>query len=116
MDIKLLRKTEDGVERFELIGDVTANGWMQQSADLFVKVYGEDVYKQRVMVSMCKTGHVDSTGIEWLLNCHRKFEQQGGKMVLHNLTLATQKLFHMMRMHLVLNIAANEESAKSLLV
>lgn len=116
MEIKLLRKTDDGLERFELIGDITANGWMNHSSDLFMKIYGEDVYKQRVMVSMAKAGHVDSTGIEWLLNCHRKFQEQGGKLVLHNLTMATQKLFHMMRMHLVLNIASNEESAKTLFV
>lgn len=116
MDIKLLRKSDEGFERFDLLGDITANGRMQQPADLFLNVYGEDIYKQRVMVNMAKTTHVDSTGIEWLLNCHKRFQEQGGKLVLHNLSPATQKLFQMMRMHLVLNIASDENSAKSLFV
>ena len=116
MEIKLLRKSEEGFERFELLGDITANGWMHQPVDMFVKVYGEDIYKNRVMVNMSKSMHVDSTGIEWLLNCHKRFQEQGGQMVLHSLTPITQKLFHMMRMHLVLNIASTEEIAKSLFV
>ena len=114
MEIKLARKSDEGYERFEVFGDITANGWAQQTADPFVSQYGEDVYTKKVMVNMSKTLHVDSTGIEWLLTCHKRFHQQGGKLVLHSLTPSTQRLFHMMRMHLVLSIAPNEESAKSL--
>jgi anti-anti-sigma factor len=116
MDVKLLRRSDEGFERFDVIGDITANGWAQHSTDPFVGQYGQDIYTKKVLLNLSKTQHVDSTGIEWLLTCHKRFDKQGGKVVLHSLTPTTQRLFHMMRMHLVLNIAATEEVAKSLLV
>jgi anti-anti-sigma factor len=115
MEVKLARQSEEGYERFELMGDITANGWAQHTVDPFVSQYGDDVYSKKVMIDMSKTLHVDSTGIEWLLTCHRRFSKAGGRLVLHSLTPSTQRLFHMMRMNLVLSIAANENSAKSLL-
>ncbi|MGE3775944.1 MAG: STAS domain-containing protein [Pirellulaceae bacterium] len=115
MEIKLLRRSDEGFERFDVFGDITASNWAQHAVEPFVVQYGEDVYSKQVLLNMSKTHHVDSTGIEWLLTNHKRFSQQGGKLVLHSLTPATQRLFHMMRMHLVLHIAPNEESAKSLL-
>jgi anti-anti-sigma factor len=115
MEIKLGRKSDEGYERLDIFGDITANGWAQHTEDPFVSQCGQDIYTRPVLLNMSKTLHVDSTGIEWLLTCHKRFNQQGGKMVLHSLTTSTQRLFHMMRMNLVLNIAANEDSAKPLL-
>jgi anti-anti-sigma factor len=115
MEIKLLRRSDEGFERFEILGDITASDWAQHTVDPFVGQYGGDVYTKPVMLNMSKILHVDSTGIEWLLTSHKRFNQQGGKLVLHSLTPSTQRLFHMMRMNLVLNIASNEDSAKPLL-
>jgi anti-anti-sigma factor len=115
MEIKLANKVDEGYERLEILGDITANGWARHAEDPFVTQCGEDIYTRQVVINMSKTLHVDSTGIEWLLTCHRRFQQQGGKLVLHSLTTSTQRLFHMMRMHLVLNIAASEDAAKLLL-
>jgi anti-anti-sigma factor len=114
MEIHLARKSDEGYERFDLVGDLTASNWSRQTVDPFVSQYGEDIYTKRVMVSMAKTLHVDSTGIEWLLTCHKRFTQQGGTMVLHSVPPATQRLFQMMRMQLILHMAPNEDSARSL--
>jgi anti-anti-sigma factor len=114
MELTLGRKSDEGYERFDLIGNLTASSWAQHEGDLLVRQYGGDVYTKKVMVNMAKTLHVDSTGIEWLLTCHKRFDQQGGKLVLHSVTPATQRIFQMMRMHLILNMAPNEDAARSL--
>jgi anti-anti-sigma factor len=115
MEVKLSRPSDEGYERFELLGDITASAWAQQSHDPFVSLYGEDVYAKRVIIDMSKTQHVDSTGIVWILTCKKRFQKQGGKVVLHSLTPSTQRLFNMMRLHLVLSLAPSEDLAKSLL-
>lgn len=114
MEIRLAPPTQEGYQRFEVIGDVTAASWASQPADPFAS-HGAGVYSQPTLVDMRKATHVDSTGIEWLLTSHRRFLQHGGRMVLHSVAPATQRIFAMMRMQLVLLLAQNEEAAKPLL-
>ena len=116
MEIKLARKCDDGYECFEVFGDITANAWAQHAVDPLKSQGGDDIYTKKIMLNMSKALHVDSTGIEWLLTCQKRFQQQGGKLVLHSVTPSTQRLFQMMRLHLILNISTNEDSAKSLFV
>ena len=114
MEINLARKSDEGYERFDLVGDLTANSWAEHTNDPFVRQYGDDVYTKKVLVNMSNAKHIDSTGIEWLLTCNKRFNQQGGKLVLHSVTPSTQRIFQMMRMNLILNMASNEEAARSL--
>jgi anti-anti-sigma factor len=112
MDMRLLRRDNvDGVERMEISGDITRNGWYRDDQDPLVQLYGSDIYGQRVMINLAKANYMDSLGVEWLLTTHRRFEKAGGRLILHSTSESCRQLLKMMRMDLVLNIAATEAAA-----
>jgi len=68
-------------------------------------------YGRRMLLSLAETRFIDSAGLSWLVLCHKRFCQRGGKMVLHSVTPAILELLHMMRLDLALYVAEDEAAA-----
>jgi len=101
---------EGPIVRFEASGKVTRDGW-KGSTDPLVTAFGEEIYRQRCLLSLSRTLYIDSTGVEWLLIAHQRFCREGGMLILHSVTPATKQLLRVMRMDLVLHIVGDEREA-----
>ncbi len=110
MEIKVVRYEND-VVRVDVLGSITRDGWGGHREPL-ANVFGDDVYRQTVLLNLGNSNHLDSTGVEWLLTAHRRFVQNGGKLIIHSAKPMMQQILKMMRMDLVLNLAADEEKAR----
>lgn len=77
---------------------------------------GSQGYGWRTMLNMAETRFIDSSGLSWLVVCHKRFLQGGGKLVLHSVRSPIMDLFKMMRLEMVLNLAEDESAARKLLV
>jgi len=109
MNLKLL--TSDGeLVRFEAVGKITRDCWGQQ-ADPLTSLFGDGVYQHKCLISLSHSLYIDSTGVEWLLTAHQRFHREGGMLILHSATPAAKQLLRIMRMDLVLHMAANEREA-----
>jgi len=109
MEIKLAR-SEGNVVRMDVHGKVTRDGW-PPNRDPIGDIFGEEVYSRPVLLNLSRSLYIDSTGVEWLLTCHRRFEERGGLLVLHSANPMTMQLLKMMRMDLVLNIVDDDHAA-----
>ena len=76
---------------------------------------GSEGYRRRTMLNMDETRFIDSSGLSWLVDCHKRFIQGGGKLVLHSVRSPIMDLFTMMRLEMVLNLAEDESAARKLL-
>jgi anti-anti-sigma factor len=73
---------------------------------------GEDCYKGIVLLDLHAIDEIDSSGIGWLLACHKRFRRQGGCLVLHSLTSFASDIMRILKMQLVFNLAENEAAAR----
>jgi hypothetical protein len=112
MTLKLLT-SEGGFVRFEALGKISRDSWTQHN-DPLIDLCGDDIYQRKCLLSLNHALYIDSTGVEWLLTAHRRFQAGGGMLILHSLTAAGKQLLKIMRMHLVLQIADNERKALEL--
>jgi len=110
MEVKLQRGEGDLV-RIEVSGKISRDGWTAHY-DPLIEVYGPNIYPQKVLMNLSNSIYVDSTGVEWLLSCHRRFKEAGGIMVLHSAGAATLQLLKMMRMDRVFHLVPDEAAAK----
>src|SRR5206468_11585595 len=46
------------------------------------RLLGEGAFTRRVILNLDRVNFLDSSGLSWLVACHKRFVQQGGKMVL----------------------------------
>jgi anti-anti-sigma factor len=47
------------------------------------ELLGPRAYARQVRLDLRETSHVDSSGVGWLLTCHKRMRQAGGKLTLH---------------------------------
>jgi len=112
MEINVLG-SEGGVLRLEVVGRIVRDS-ITPHFEAMEKALGSDGYAQRVVLNMARTQFMDSTGISWLVVCHKRFRTAGGKLVIHSLTPSILTLLKMMRLDLSLDMAENEEEALQL--
>ena len=47
------------------------------------ELLGPEVYSRLVRLDLSGTNYLDSSGVGWLLTCHKRMRQAGGKLTLH---------------------------------
>jgi anti-anti-sigma factor len=112
MEVKVVRYDND-VVRVDVLGSITRDGWPTQREPL-AGLFGEEIYRQTVLLNLSNSNYLDSTGVEWLLIAHKRFSVAGGKLIIHSAKPVMQQILKLMRMNLVLNLAADEEKAREM--
>src|SRR5262245_49064250 len=68
---------------------VTVSGKVTQhdfapTQDTLVDLLGPTVYSRQVTLDLSDTMYLDSSGVGWLLACHKRMREGGGKLTLQN--------------------------------
>jgi len=63
------------------------------------------------LLSMADLPVLDTRRIGWLLAAHRRFDEAGGRLVLHSVRLQAQESLEFLRLDRVLHIAKDEAAA-----
>ncbi|QGJ69003.1 Hypothetical protein PBC10988_6680 [Planctomycetales bacterium 10988] len=86
-------------------------GLMNQ-IDPMDQVLGIGGYRRNVLFDLTEAALIDSAAIGWLLQKHRKFEEEGGCLVLHSPAPVVMQSLKMLQMHKIFNIHKDFEAAK----
>ena len=95
----------------EAVGRLSRNG-MAVGGDPLRDMFGDEIYAQGLLLSLEKCEYLDSSGVEWLLQCHNRFARGGGRIVIHSAKPKVAQLLRIMRMQKVLRIAEDAEQAQ----
>ncbi len=109
MEIKVL--SDDGdVLRLRTVGRIVQSD-AAPDPDPMSDLLGSGGYARNVLLSLEETQFIDSSGLSWLVICHKRFSEAGGRMVLHSIATTVLELLHVMRLELVLHLAEDEAAA-----
>jgi len=111
MQVTLL-SDKDGICSYTISGSVT-----QQKLRKFddpLEAGGAEAYGKKNLFDMSGTEFLDSSGISWLLVCHKRCREAGGQLVMHSLPKMVNNVLMVLRMNLVFDIAENEKAALAL--
>jgi len=114
MQLTLISREGPAIE-LELSGQVTFADGPEDSEPISSLLEDDSVFGRRVALDMSKTSFIDSCGIGWLLKCHRRFDEDGGRLVIHSVPPMVDKVFRMLKMERVLHLAENRAAANEIL-
>lgn len=72
---------------------------------------GPTAYNKVVLLDMTATDFLDSSGIGWLLSCHKRFRSAGGKLILHSIPPLVENVIRVLKLDSVFQLAPNLQSA-----
>lgn len=110
IDLRVLESNADCV-RVELVGRLSHDGW-PVGFDPFAELLGTEIYAHKVLLNLGRSTYLDSSGVSWLLDSNRRFQEAGGALVLHSATPLAAQFLKMMRMDLVLTVVSDEAAAR----
>jgi anti-anti-sigma factor len=99
-----------GVARLRVQGKISSGEWAPGNEPMG-KALGSDGFTRRVVIDCQQASFIDSSGVGWLLDCHKRFRQSGGKMVLYSIPALVADVLKVLRMETVLHLAADEAAA-----
>ncbi|MFA8017709.1 STAS domain-containing protein [Bremerella cremea] len=105
--------TKDSHVHIAVSGRVSQDG-MSRDQEPIATLLGPEAYTLTVLLDLGGTEVIDSSGIGWLLTCHKRFAENGGRMVCYSAPPAVANVFKLMRMDLVFDSAANAAEAEKL--
>jgi anti-anti-sigma factor len=109
-----IRSQQDDVVSLFLRGRVSQRE-LSTVEDPLTDLLGEDAFQNHIMVDMSEVAALDSSGVNWLLVCHKRARENGGKLVLHSLSPIARNVVKVLNLQTVFILAADEnEAARSL--
>ncbi|MFN0019085.1 MAG: STAS domain-containing protein [Pirellulaceae bacterium] len=110
--MKMTVAASDGeLVRVALSGPVTQRELAPMSEPL-QDLLGPSAYSKRVMLDLNEVSYLDSSGVGWLLSCHKKMRQGGGRMVVHSYSPIVSNVFRVLKLERVLDLAENAMAAE----
>jgi len=106
-----LQESDTQYVRVELVGRLSHDGW-PVGFDPFAELMGDGVYARKVLLNLGRSSYLDSSGVSWLLDSNKRFQEAGGALVLHSAAPLTAQFLKMMRMDLVLTLVPDEAAAR----
>ena len=74
-----------------------------------------DTYSQQVLLDMSGVEMFDSSGVSWLLRCHKLFRESGGALVVHSLSPTVTDVIRLLKIDQVLSVAADSTEGARLI-
>jgi anti-anti-sigma factor len=68
------------------------------------QLLGPNAYARNVRLDLSDTSYLDSSGVAWLLSCHKRIREAGGKLSLHNPHPIVANLLRVLRLEKVLDV------------
>ena len=83
--------------------------------DAFGDLLNEKGFARNVVLSFENADYIDSGGVSWLVISHKRFNEAGGKLVIHSASVVVQEVLKVMRLDRVLNLVDDETAALALI-
>ena len=114
MKLSLVSIEKSGYVRLATDGEITSQDFPDPGKNPLENLLGANWASNNLMLSLEKTGFIDSTAIGWLIDTQRKSKSAGGKFVVHSAPRRVREVFQLLKMDLVLNLKDNEEAARKI--
>jgi anti-anti-sigma factor len=102
----------DGVCRVACSGELTILD--VAGADSLEALLGADGFGHTVLLDLGRTTFLDTAAVGWLIGLHKKFQQAGGRLILHSVPPLIDQMFRLLKLPAVLHVAGDEAAARAL--
>jgi anti-sigma B factor antagonist len=76
------------------------------------ELLGPDAYARQVRLDLSNTDYLDSSGVGWLLTCHKRMRQAGGRLTLHSPHPIVANVLHVLKLEKVFHIEPEAGGSK----
>jgi anti-anti-sigma factor len=96
--------SDDNAVRVALAGHVTQRD-LDPLQDPLIELLGPGGYGRIVRLDLSEASYLDSSGVGWLLSCHKRMKQAGGRLMLERPHPMVANVLKVLKLERVFNLA-----------
>ena len=96
--------------KISITGPITQREFLPLQEPLSEVLMG-NAFSRPVLLDLSEVTHVDSSGIGWMLACHKQLRQAGGKFIIHSCPPLFTSVAKVLRLEQILEIAPDAKAA-----
>src|SRR3954454_4000643 len=77
------------------------------------QLLGPNAYERTIRLDLSDTDYLDSSGVSWLLTCHKRIREAGGKLSLRNPHPTVTNVLRVLRLERVLGVESADSAPPS---
>lgn len=108
-----LQADEPVLLQIQCAGDVILPDFRPEN-DPLVKFLGPQVYSRKLLLNMEKANCLDTSGISWLISCHKQCQSAGGVLVLYAIPPRVRYVLQLLQMEHLLHTATDLAAARAI--
>jgi anti-anti-sigma factor len=101
---------DGGVFRVKSEGDISLIDQVRSNNPM-EKLLGAGCFGRTILLSLEKSSYIDSSGVSWLIKCHKLCQAEGGKLIIHSIPPTVMGILKLLRMEQVLILTEDEQAA-----
>jgi anti-anti-sigma factor len=105
---------DDQVLHVQCADKITQEDFIGQADPLAGLIAHLGGFSRRVLLNLERATFIDSSGVSWLLICHKHFVQNGGRLVLHSVPPLVNQVLQLVRLPRIMNVASDAAAARKL--
>ncbi|HYV38779.1 MAG TPA: STAS domain-containing protein [Gemmataceae bacterium] len=106
-----LTSEDDAVTCVACEGEISQSRFANNSNNPLEDLLGVNCYDRRVVMDLGQASFIDSSGICWLLACHKRFLASSGHMVLYSVPPMIDQVLRLLQLHTLLTLKADRATA-----
>jgi anti-anti-sigma factor len=106
-----LTSEDDNIVCIACEGEISQSRFPSSEHNPLEELLGDGFYQRLVVFDLGEATFIDSSGVGWLLNCHKCFLAAGGRLILHSVPGTVDQVLNLLRLHTILTIKADKASA-----
>ena len=79
------------------------------------ELLGMGCYSNIIVVNLERATQINSTGVAWLVRCHRYCQEAGGRFVIHSIPPMVDHVLRLLNMPRLLHMTKDEDAALSMI-
>lgn len=112
MNITLQSVEPDDTLIITIQGNITSVDNSSNQQNPIAIVAGAGWASKTVIIDLRDVPYIDSSAIGWLINTHKQFEQNEGRMILHSIHPNVQQMFDLLNIDALFTITGDEPAAR----
>jgi anti-sigma B factor antagonist len=92
-------------------GDISQSRFPSNVNNPLEDLLGPDCYNRQVLLDFSQAGFIDSSGVGWLMVCHKRFLAGGGQLILHSIPPLISQVLQMLRLNTLFTIKPDRATA-----
>jgi anti-anti-sigma factor len=92
-------------------GEISQAAFPAGDSNPLERLLGAACYIRHVVLDMGQASFIDSSGVGWLLTCHKNFQNSGGKLLLHSVPPMVDQVLRLLQLHHILTIKSDRAAA-----